>query len=307
MAALTRVFGAREREQEDYKIGSVKPTIGHSEAASGMAQLTKVILSLKHQMLVPTAVPKDFNPMTPFHEWPFQLQREVSPWKRLTVDGAEVPRRAGITSIGASGVNAHLIVEEYILETETTYQLKETNTQIVFVLSAKNTERLLEYVRQWIVYLQQHQDIDLENVAYTLQIGREEMPCRLAIVAHNQDELVQQLKQWMEEQKGTNGRSFRERTISTDESKPQITATGDLHEFAKAWVAGNTVPWNDLHKGKHRARITGLSTYPFKRRTCWIDCRKADYSRTECAPEEYALPPSRQDRENAEGESHEKD
>ena len=256
-------------------------------------------------MLVPTAVPKDFKPVTPFHEWPFQLQREVSPWKRLTVDGVEVPRRAGITSIGASGVNAHLIAEEYIPETETTYQSNETNTPIVFVLSAKNTERLLEYVRQWIVYLQQHQNIDLENVAYTLQIGREEMPCRLAFVAHNQEELVQQLEQWIGEQKGTDGCPFRE--ISTDESKHQMTAPDDLHEKALVWVAGNTVLWNDLHKGKHRTRITGLPTYPFKRRTCWIDCHQADYSRTECAPEEYTLPLSRQKRENSEGELHEND
>ena len=91
MAALTRVFGSRSRGREEYKIGSVKPTLGHSEAASGMAQLTKVILCLQHKRLVPTGVPENFHPSTPFDEWPFQLQQQVSAWPRLTVDGALVP------------------------------------------------------------------------------------------------------------------------------------------------------------------------------------------------------------------------
>src|SRR5437667_6950394 len=144
MAALRLVFGSRSNEQEGYRIGSVKPTLGHAEAASGMAQLTKVILSLKYQTLVPTGVPEDFHPITPLNQWPFQLQREVSPWKRLTVDGDEVPRRAGITSVGAGGVNAHLILEEYIPETESVSRPIDLAMPIAFVLSAKNKQRLSE-------------------------------------------------------------------------------------------------------------------------------------------------------------------
>src|SRR5262249_24770814 len=118
LAALTRVFGSGSRRREAYKIGSVKPTLGDRERASGRAQLTKMLLRLKHQTLVTTGVPENYHPITPFEEWPFQLQRQVSAWQRLTIDGALVPRRAGITSVGAGGVNAHLIVEEYIPETE---------------------------------------------------------------------------------------------------------------------------------------------------------------------------------------------
>ena len=113
MTALTKVFGKRDGVQGNYKIGSVKPNIGHCESASGMSQLTKVILSLNHKTLVPTLLPEELNPNIDFDELPFQLQREVCEWKPVIVDGHEVPRRAGITSIGAGGVNAHIIVEEY--------------------------------------------------------------------------------------------------------------------------------------------------------------------------------------------------
>src|SRR5436305_4148726 len=237
-----------------------------------MAQLTKVILSLKHKMLVPTAVPEDFHPLTPMHQWPFQLQREVSPWRQLTVDGALVPRRAGITSVGAGGVNAHLIVEEYITQAEPVYRSTDPTTPIVFVLSAKDKERLSEYVKQWVVYLKKKENVDLEHIAYTLQIGREEMPCRLAIVAHTQEELVQRLEQWILEQRNANHCYFSAKPYSTGNNATQIEETGDIHsELAKLWVAGNSVSWKDLYKGKHVDRIAGLPTYPFKRRTCWID------------------------------------
>jgi acyl transferase domain-containing protein/glyoxylase-like metal-dependent hydrolase (beta-lactamase superfamily II)/2-polyprenyl-3-methyl-5-hydroxy-6-metoxy-1,4-benzoquinol methylase len=275
LAALTRIFGSRSRGRE-YKIGSVKPTLGHSEAASGMAQLTKVILCLQHKTLVPTGVPENFHPTTPFDEWPFQLQRQVSAWQRLTVDGTLVPRRAGITSVGAGGVNTHLIVEEYIPATEAAERSIEPTTPILFVLSAKNKERLSEYARQWSAYLQKEQNVDLENIAYTLQIGREEMPCRLAIVTHNQAELVRQLEQWVQEPKRTQHGSFSESKTTTDES--QMLKSNDLENLAQLWASGNAVPWNNLHQGKRRVRITGLPTYPFKRRTCWIEHKPTDHA-----------------------------
>ena len=98
------------------------------------------------------------------------------------------------------------------------------------------------------------------------------MPCRLAIVAHAQEELVQRLEQWMLEQRNTKYCYFSVKAYYTGNNTTPIGETGDIHsELAKLWVAGNSVSWNDLYKGKRVDRIAGLPTYPFKRRTCWID------------------------------------
>ena len=150
----------------------------------------------------------------------------------------------------------------------------------LFVLSAKNSERLEEYVKQWISYIPKREQIDLENVAYTLQVGREEMPCRLAIVTGRQDRLLQQLEQWLVEHKNTHDCYFSEATTSLDGSGEQVTQASDLHEKALSWVAGNSVSWYDLHKGQQRVRITGLPTYPFKPRTCWIGHHQGEHSQT---------------------------
>lgn len=273
MTALTKAFGERDGARGHYRIGSVKPNIGHCEAASGMAQLTKVILSLNHKTLVPTPIKGDLNPNINFEQLPFQLQRVLSEWERVTVDGHEVPRRAGITSIGAGGVNAHIIVEEYIPE-KVVPKVNHRTKPIVFILSAKNMESLQEYVRLWIAYLKENQIPDLDNLAYTLQIGREEMPCRLAIVISSQEELTHQLVQWLEQQENTDCCYFsnlKNNKIVIQVGVAQALEARNMQELAKLWVVGNSVPWRDLHEGKNYFRVCKLPTYPFKKRQCWIN------------------------------------
>src|SRR5206468_10588749 len=98
-------------------LGSVKSNIGHPEAASGIAQLTKVVLQLQHRQLVPSIKAEPLNPNLRLEETPFVLQRELADWPRpvLEIDGKpqEVPRRALIDSYGAGGAYVSLVVEEY--------------------------------------------------------------------------------------------------------------------------------------------------------------------------------------------------
>ncbi|WP_429817957.1 beta-ketoacyl synthase N-terminal-like domain-containing protein [Brevibacillus porteri] len=280
MTAVTKAFPNRQGTEGDYRLGSVKPNIGHCESASGMSQLMKVILSLQHQTLVPTLIPDELNPNIDFDQLPFQLQREVSEWKRVTVDGQTVPRRAGITSFGGGGVNAHLIVEEY---NRISSRVNDYEPQL-FVFSAKTKERLQAYIHRWIGYLHKNQHIDVTNTAYTLQIGREEMPCRLAVITNSQTELLQQLERWLEHQEETEHCFFgdlKENKELMSDRVSRAIESNDVGELAKLWVLGNPIPWQKLHEGKELSRVAKLPTYPFKRRTCWIERNQTNRSRRE--------------------------
>src|SRR5690606_14542274 len=79
-------------------------------SASGMAGLCKVLLQMRHGELVPSLHADPVNPNIDFDSTPLRVQTEVAPWPRR--DG--LPRRAGISSFGAGGANAHLVVEEYV-------------------------------------------------------------------------------------------------------------------------------------------------------------------------------------------------
>ena len=88
----------------------MKSNLGHTEAAAGIAGLTKVLLQLKHGKIAPTLHCERLNPRIDFESSPFFVQRSLSDWPAQPGQ----PRRAAISSFGAGGVNAHVIVEEFV-------------------------------------------------------------------------------------------------------------------------------------------------------------------------------------------------
>ncbi|MGE7057602.1 beta-ketoacyl synthase N-terminal-like domain-containing protein, partial [Paenibacillus glucanolyticus] len=141
---LTDVFGRYTEETGYCSISSVKSNIGHAEAAAGIAQLTKVLLQMKHQTLVKNVMHgQRLNPNIDFNQTPFVVQSETSYWKRPMINGEEVPRRSGISSFGAGGANAHIVVEEYIpKDSHKTPIAVHSHSPALIILSAKNEDRL---------------------------------------------------------------------------------------------------------------------------------------------------------------------
>jgi len=265
IAALTKAFRKQTTKTGFCPIGSVKANIGHSESAAGMASLAKVIMQMKHQRLAPSIHSDEVNPNIEFRESPFYLQHGFSEWV------SPLPRRALINSFGAGGVNACLIVEEY-RNTSLTQDARAAGP-CVFTVSAKNEERLREYVHRLLVHLRSEPDVDLANLCYTLQVGREAMEERLALVVSNVNELIDRLSEWSRRQSSPDvyrGSAGPRRGSSRPSKVAQANLRGqNLRELASMWAAGEDVKWESLYPGT-RPRRTGLPTYPFARERCWI-------------------------------------
>ncbi|MEU6183543.1 non-ribosomal peptide synthetase/type I polyketide synthase [Streptomyces coeruleorubidus] len=103
--ALARVFADRSSK---LPISSVKSHLGHLEGAAGMAALCKVVLALEHGKLPGTLHFRKGNRLIDWERIPVEVIAEEIPW-----EPAAGRRRAGITSLGISGTNAHLVVEEH--------------------------------------------------------------------------------------------------------------------------------------------------------------------------------------------------
>ncbi|MBP5972976.1 SDR family oxidoreductase [Brasilonema sp. CT11] len=182
--ALTKAFRTSTQKRGFCAIGSVKTNVGHLDAAAGIAGLIKTILALKHKQIPPSLHFEQPNPQIDFANSPFYVNNTLSEWK---TDG--IPRRAGITSLGFGGTNAHVIVEEApFIEASSpgrTYKL--------LMLSAKTSSALETATVNLANYLQQHPELNLADVAYTLAVGRQTFNHRRIMVCETIDDAVKTL------------------------------------------------------------------------------------------------------------------
>jgi len=273
MTGLTEVFAGRAGVEGRYGVGSVKPNLGHGEAVSGMAQLLKVVLALRHRWLPPTLAPREINPAIDFARVPFDLQVRGSDWEPVVVDGAPAPLRAGITSIGAGGVNAHVVIEE--APTGRVPESPGANPAAsLFVLSARTPEQLRDYVAAWLVFLDETPDLDPARAAYTVQVGREDMRHRLAVIAADRAGLRDRLSRWLDGRPDV-GSTFAGEAADRRPADPAAAggaSAAALPGVARAWVAGGEVAWDAFYDATPRpTRLPGLPAYPFERRVCGPD------------------------------------
>ncbi|WP_187696007.1 beta-ketoacyl synthase N-terminal-like domain-containing protein [Priestia megaterium] len=292
ITGLTKAFHENTKDTEFCSIGSVKSNIGHLEAAAGIAAITKVVLQIKNQKLVPSLHAKETNPNINFRKTPFVIQQELTEWKRPIIEingeNKECPRTAGISSFGAGGANAHVIIEEYIPEEENKVLINiNSQNPAVIVLSAKNEEQLRQQAQQLLKMIQEQQvtNVDLPNMAYTLQVGREEMEERLAMTVESIRELEQKLKDYIYDKDGITS-LYRGQFKRNQETLTIFAADEDMTYTIEAWilkrkydkllalwVKGLVVDWDKLY-GENRPRRISMPTYPFVKQHIWLPAIK---------------------------------
>ncbi|MCA2972429.1 MAG: amino acid adenylation domain-containing protein, partial [Acidobacteriaceae bacterium] len=185
--ALTRAFRSFTRDVGFCALGTVKSNMGHAEAASGMAQLTKVILQLDRRKLAPTLPTRHPNPHIDLNGTPFVLQSSLTDW--APPNGA--PRRAAISSFGAGGSNLHLILEEAPATVASEESMAGPPWRFVF--SAHSEERLAQWMETIHDYVAGHAALSLPRLAYTLEERRTRMECVRVITAGNRQQLLDAL------------------------------------------------------------------------------------------------------------------
>lgn len=182
--ALTEAFGGFTDEKQFCALGSLKTNVGHLGPAAGVASLVKTALCLKHKKLVPSINYDAPNADIQFSETPFFVNSELKDWQ--VKEG--VPRRAGVSSFGIGGTNAHIVLEEWLEETEI-HQSAPESWQI-YPLSAKTPTSLAMQSQQLSHFIKDSASASLASVAHTLQTGRTEFPVRKAIVAKDKQQFI---------------------------------------------------------------------------------------------------------------------
>jgi len=289
---LTQAFATRADDNWTCAIGSVKSNIGHLESAAGIAGLTKVLLQMQHKVLFPSLHAEQLNPYIDFERTPFRIQRRTEAWRRPAMaigggDSQEIPLMAGISSFGAGGANAHMIVEEYLERLDANAEATNSLSPRLIVLSAKNEARLRDRVRELESCLAAgvFADSDLKHIAYTLQVGRDAMESRLAFISATIEETRKKLRDYVAGKaergeienfyRGDVSRNQKTDTVFSDDEDLQIAleswiAKGKSGKLLEAWVRGIPFDWSKLYDSEHDwCRRVSLPTYPFSREPYW--------------------------------------
>ena len=284
LEALTSVFKAWTDHKKFCALGSVKSNIGHTSAASGIASIQKVLLSMKYKQLVPSLHFSTPNQHFNFEDSPFYVNTQVKSWQSR--HGKAL--RAAVSSFGYSGTNAHLVIEEYITSS---IKPKNIDIPVIITLSAMYADRLSLMAQNLLTWISvnNHSVIDLQDLAYTLQVGRQPMDERLAFIVSSIDELKDKLKKFLSDDNidsllfrhhvNYNDQTYK---IFADDSEfsnaiDQWTRQKDLNKITKLWITGLHINWNLLYIDNeneqvgHQPRRISLPTYPFAKQSYWFE------------------------------------
>ncbi|MBD3316312.1 MAG: polyketide synthase of type I, partial [Chitinivibrionales bacterium] len=289
IAGLTNAFNELSDKKGYCSIGSVKSNIGHAESAAGIAGLTKVIMQFKHGKLVPSLYADAPNPEIDFSKTPFLVQKSREEWRRREKDanGKKVvlPRMAGISSFGAGGANAHLIVQEYDIDST---EMDKSNhyapkRMACIPLSARNENALNRLAKNMLEFLhatEVERGIDLNSIAYTLQTGREAMDFRLGFAVDSIENLIRKLSDWCNGERDVpdvhfgNVKKTKEAVsfLNTDDDLQQAIdkwiISKKMSKLIEAWVKGLEIDWLKLYSDAVPKRVS-LPGYPFARERYW--------------------------------------
>lgn len=248
IAALRQVFDGVGRP-EPVRVSSVKANIGHLEGAAGIAGLTKAVLQLRHRAFAPCAGLDVLNDKIDFGS-SVQPVTVLDRWTVPTGDPSR-PRACGVSSFGAGGANAHVLLQEFP-EPRGVAGMASDGPPL-FLLSATDDDQLRRYADRMARWLRRGEAPSLAQLCFTSQTGRRALQRRAALVVKSLDELAAALDEMAA---GTASAQCRMSPSSAAagalsgsivrELAETFTARSQWLDLGELWTAGVAMDWERL-------------------------------------------------------------
>ncbi|MER6154239.1 beta-ketoacyl synthase N-terminal-like domain-containing protein [Streptomyces sp. NPDC001868] len=185
-AASSALRGAGARPGS-VAVGALKASIGHLDAAAGVAALIRALLVVRSGVIPPVAGFTAPNPLLETEDCPLYVPTEAVPWT------GERPRRAGVSAFGIGGTNAHVVIEQAPpREPAGSGAGARAPRERLVLLSAADPEALDRVADGLADHLRAH-DPDLHDVCGTLVNGRPALGERLAVTGRTSTEVAERL------------------------------------------------------------------------------------------------------------------
>lgn len=279
VGALGEIFKDTHSKDNPLFIGSVKSNIGHLEGAASIAGLIKVVLSLQHQEIPPSIHFNQANPYIAWKDLPFKVPTEPVPWIK-----GQNTRVAGVSAFSFVGTNAHAVIEDApFLQNEPEGLVHQCH---ILTLSAKTDTALRNMAVSYEDYLRAHPDVSIADICFTANTGRSHFERRLAVIALSTEQVLEGLSTFLQGRQHDSvflGKDVKIKPYPLLKVEPPVESQDfdnwqrKLKDLARAYVEGTAIDWIAFYQGC-RCRKVHLPTYPFERKTYWIDNSKLQTS-----------------------------
>ncbi|MGV9310735.1 amino acid adenylation domain-containing protein [Streptomyces sp. NPDC003691] len=238
--ALDRAFRGSTDAEGFCSLGSSKASIGHAQAAAGVIGVIKTLLAMRHGVIPGLSHHTATNPGVPLAGSPFFVHPEPRRW--AVPEGGR--RRAAVTSLGASGTNAHAVVEQ---PPEPPAARSGQDGPRLIALSAATEHALREQVARLARHCREHPDLDAGDVSHTLLLGRRHLRHRWASVVRDIAELESRCTARL-----------------SGQDLPVQSADSGLQALAQRFLDGEEPDFAGLFRDGRYRRVP-LPGYPFAR------------------------------------------
>nr|AUO16400.1 polyketide synthase [Streptomyces sp. IMB7-145] len=195
--ALLATYGQERSADSPLWLGAIKSNIGHTQAAAGVAGVIKMVMAMRHGVLPRTLHVDEPSRQVDWSAGEVRLLTEATAWPET-----DRPRRAGISSFGVSGTNAHTIIEQ-APEADRDGQPEAIAPKadgakrpavLPWLVSAKSADALAAQAGQLHAHLSAHSELTPADVGFSLATTRSAFDHRAALVAGDRDELLRGLE-----------------------------------------------------------------------------------------------------------------
>ncbi|MFE2553017.1 SDR family NAD(P)-dependent oxidoreductase [Streptomyces sp. NPDC059355] len=184
--AVLATYGQDRAEDEPLWLGSLKSNIGHAQAAAGVGGVIKMVEALRHGLMPKTLHIDEPTPHVDWEAGNVKLLQEPVAWPAR----AGRPRRAGISSFGLSGTNAHVILEEAPADAAAPAGEHRELPLVPVVLSARSPQSLAEQAQRLRARAAEDAELSLTDLGHAAATSRTPHDHRAAVIAGNREELL---------------------------------------------------------------------------------------------------------------------
>ncbi|HVU95238.1 MAG TPA: amino acid adenylation domain-containing protein, partial [Puia sp.] len=190
VAGLNRAFAQFGADPKSCPISTVKANIGHSRSAAGLAGLVKAILSVQQGAVFPAIYTGRSNPHIDFNKGSVYISQQAT-LMRVSGSGSHL---AAVSSIGFSGTNCHVVVEDAPAITPT---ISRTGDSYPVWLSSWHEQGLTAFAQEILNYVRLNPDTSIADLSFTLTSRREHFSHRKAFLAASVHQLQSSLESFL--------------------------------------------------------------------------------------------------------------